>query len=152
MQNKLRIKAAGHGKSDELTPFRWFMFASKTRTSQKSAGRKQVEHSITLQNLKDQWDHQNGVCPITGWQLILPKNSNGWYGDRSLKRASLDRKDSDKGYEIGNIQFISVMANLAKNNYSDTELIGFCKAVAQYHDVPRIMDRDITPPEVRISD
>lgn len=45
-------------------------------------------------------------------------------------RASLDRIDSSIGYVKGNIQFISLIAQFAKNDFSDTEVINFCKAVA----------------------
>jgi hypothetical protein len=44
-------------------------------------------------------------------------------------RASLDRIDSSKGYVNGNIQFVSYMAQIAKNEFSDGELRSFCEAV-----------------------
>lgn len=44
-------------------------------------------------------------------------------------RASLDRKDSSKGYTPDNIQFVSMMANYAKNRWNDKELFEFCSAV-----------------------
>jgi myo-inositol catabolism protein IolC len=44
--------------------------------------------------------------------------------------ASLDRVDSTKGYIVGNIQFISAAANMAKNNMTHEQMIEFCKIIA----------------------
>ena len=46
-------------------------------------------------------------------------------------RASLDRIDSDKGYVPGNIQFVSVIIQFAKNKWTDKEVYLACEAVVQ---------------------
>lgn len=126
-----RGKVTGQAKRDDLTPFRWFLSISKARfyPSQIKRNRKRLDYNLTLIDLHDQWEVQRGRCPYTGWKLILPKNSSGWNGERSIKRASLDRRESSKGYTPENIQFVSIMANYAKNNFSEQELIEFCNAV-----------------------
>ncbi|MEO1764581.1 MAG: hypothetical protein AAFR83_22070, partial [Cyanobacteria bacterium J06629_18] len=45
------------------------------------------------------------------------------------KTASLDRIDSCKGYVFGNVQFVSLMANYAKRDFLEEELLRFCEAV-----------------------
>lgn len=55
----------------------------------------------TLEDLQEQL--QQGVCPYTKLRLTLPENGNVNTLDVTI-RASLDRIDSDKPYEVGNIQ------------------------------------------------
>lgn len=45
--------------------------------------------------------------------------------------ASLDRIDSSKGYEIGNIQFISTAINYMKNTMSHEDTLKLCKIIAE---------------------
>lgn len=111
-------------RRDDLTPFRFYTHVIRNRKK---------ESSIDETYLKSLWLKQNGICPYTGWKLILPTNVSGWINGLQKESASLDRIDSSKGYVDGNVQFVSVMANWAKNNRTDKELIEFCKAVAKKH-------------------
>lgn len=92
--------------------------------------RSYFECSITLQDLKEQWDFQKGKCIYTGVQLI-PTKIKGKRADH-LYGTSLDRIDSVKGYIKGNIQFISITANYAKNNMSHEQMVLFCKIIRDY--------------------
>jgi hypothetical protein len=112
-------------KTDEFSPFRNIFKKAKQRSS-----KKKIDFLISLENLKDIWDKQNGKCPYTGWDMTLSSKTT----DKSILtpfKASVDRIDSSKGYIPGNIQFVSYMANIAKNNFHENELIDFCKAVFQ---------------------
>lgn len=40
---------------------------------------------------------------------------------------SLDRIDSERGYEVGNIRIVWLIENYARNNFSDDQLIEFCR-------------------------
>jgi len=91
--------------SDEYTPFRTHLRRIKRRYTK--------DNDVDLKYLKSLWDNQEGKCAITGVDLILEnKVSNPNYS------ASIDRIDSNKGYTKGNIHFISVTTNYAKNKYS----------------------------------
>jgi hypothetical protein len=114
-----------------LSPFRFFL--KLTRARAKKSIRKICE--IDESYLQELWINQKGICPYTGWTLQLPYGSEGWKGEVSTNRASLDRKDSSKGYVKGNLQFISFMANLAKNNFTESELIKFCQAVVKNREI-----------------
>lgn len=46
---------------------------------------------------------------------------------------SLDRIDSTKGYTKDNIQVISRLANIMKNNATEQELVSFAKGVLAVH-------------------
>lgn len=110
-------------RRDEMTPFRWYILWAKGR-------KKHGACTVTLRYLKQLWEEQEGMCPLTGWQLVLPHSTNGWKGGLTYRSASLDRINCKKGYIRGNVRFVSVMANLARGRFSDRELKDFCRAVA----------------------
>lgn len=105
---------------DCYSPFRYIYRNIKRRFK---------ECNITLQNLKDLWEQQNGICPYTGIKLVLPTYSkNSIY----FNLASLDRIDSNKGYIVGNIQFVSLPINLLKNTQSSIDVKRFLKQISFY--------------------
>lgn len=108
---------------DDLSPFRWFALRCSGRTASKGAT------DITPEYLSKLWERQKGICPYTGWSLMLPVCTVG-FASRNAKNASLDRMDCSRGYVQGNVQFVSIMANYAKNTFCDSDLVDFCKAVA----------------------
>jgi hypothetical protein len=124
-----------------LTPFTWFMSGIKRRDK-----KKRRSTGVTREDLKAQWDKQDGVCPYTGWKLILPESGRGWIwvsrkkslGISDRRQASVDRIDSAVGYEKGNIQFVSVLANLAKRAMSEADFVEFCRAVAEKWKTPYV--------------
>lgn len=63
------------------------------------------------------------ACPVFGHELKYGG------GPKTKYSASLDRIDSSKGYTIGNVQIISQLANLMKNEASSDELVLFAKWV-----------------------
>lgn len=108
-------------KLDEYSPFRWHYNNCKRRDK---------EVTINLNDLKEQWEKQKGICPYTGWELKnLPNTSPRNQLPLTPDRASLDRVDSSKGYVKGNIQFVSYMAQCAKHIFAETDLLKFCRDV-----------------------
>lgn len=112
-------------RRDEFTPFRWFILRSKQRDKLKSR-----ESDITVEFLKQLWDYQAQTCPLTGWTMILPQDTNGWK-EHHPANASIDRIDNAKGYTKDNVRFISIIANYARNQWTDSELFAFCKSVVK---------------------
>ena len=45
---------------------------------------------------------------------------------------TLDRIDNDKGYVKGNVRFVSVIFNFARNNFSDQDVLNFCQATMSH--------------------
>ena len=88
------------------------------------------DFSITLEDLKQQWEKQHGKCAYTNVELILPKQKST--SIPLTKQASLDRIDSSKGYIPGNIQFVCSCINLMKNTLSDLEVKRFLKEISSY--------------------
>lgn len=114
-------------KKDEYTPFRYYVKMGKTRSTKT----KRYTCNITVEFLKDLWEKQKGICPITGWNLILPKDNHYMWDEKVPNNASLDRIDNSKGYIEGNVRFIAFIANMARNEFSDDQVIEFCKATTE---------------------
>jgi hypothetical protein len=113
---------------DQYSPYREYFKLVRRRTEQRGQ-----ELLITLEDLKQQWESQNGICPFTGWKMEIPRTTNWSESPLTPRRASVDRIDSSLGYVPGNIRFVSVIANWCKNNFTDEEVIEFCHAVARQH-------------------
>lgn len=87
------------------------------------------ECSITLEDLQNQWNKQNGICPYSGIKLQIAnytKNHNN-----HIYTASVDRIDSNLGYIPENIQFVSTAINFMKSTMSDSETKILCKHIAE---------------------
>lgn len=110
-------------RRDINTPFRrMFYHAFHSR-------RKRIGCSISLDDVRKQWEKQKGICPYTGLAMILPTTSKkALYCPRL---ASMDRIDSSKSYEKGNIQIVCISMNYAKNSFSDAQIKQFIQEVRQ---------------------
>jgi hypothetical protein len=123
--NMKHLRGGGEGRTkDEYSSFRPYAKTCRTR-------RHKHEVDISVEYLKEVWENQQGICPFTGWGLELRYyQKKKKKSPLTPKHASLDRIDTTKGYVKGNVRFISVMANYARNNFSDEQLICFCKSVS----------------------
>ena len=110
-------------QSDSLSNFRWYM-----KNIIKNSKDRNKEYDVDLEYLKDLWESQNGVCPFTNKKLLIRTHANK--DKKNPYQASIDRIDNTKGYIKGNIRFVSLMFNYARNNFSDNEVLEFCKNVA----------------------
>ena len=123
LQAQQDIKNYCKNRIDEYTPFRYTLHNVIKRFK---------EVDITLEDLKDIWEQQNGICPYTGLKLYLPSWKRVGTAEQLWCRASLDRIDSSKGYVVGNIQFISTPINYMKNTMSDKETKQYLKLISSY--------------------
>lgn len=107
-------------KVDEYTGFREHLRRCRRRGH---------EVRITLEDLRLQWETQQGKCPYTGLELVQPS-----YQARNdvLRTASLDRIDSIQGYVAGNIQFVSMAMNFAKSTLSHQQALMLCHIIARH--------------------
>lgn len=109
---------------DEFSPFREFI---------RRSCRRGLEMTITVEYLKELWDAQEGKCALSGVALDINDTSKP-------TSASLDRIDSSIGYVVGNVRWTSVIANYAKNKWTDEDVIAFCKAVVQHVEVSSLKE------------
>jgi hypothetical protein len=88
--------------------------------------------NVTIEDLQSVWAKSGGKCALTGIDIELPTLSTGFARTQiSFRCASLDRKDSFKEYSLDNIQFVSRMANYAKNSYSEDDFKASIKACVE---------------------
>lgn len=106
---------------DKFSPFRYFLNKSKHRNK---------ENNLDLEYLKDLWEQQQGLCALSGKKLELPTNSGAWNKQtRDPWKPSLDRIDNSRGYIKGNVRFVCVAANIAKQTWPDAVLIELCVSI-----------------------
>jgi hypothetical protein len=126
---------------DSFAPFRYFIRMVKQRSknstikeNNSTGGREKrdVRNNISVEYLLELYESCKGICEISGVQMVLPESTKGWSGGRNPYNASLDRIVPDKGYTKGNVRFISLIANYAKNEFEDSILLGFCKSVVDH--------------------
>jgi hypothetical protein len=87
------------------------------------------KRNISLEDLKQVWNNQNGLCSYTKIPLILVTHTNPRKDVPMWHLASVDRIDSSKGYDKDNIQFVSRTINYAKNNMSHEDMIKFLQFI-----------------------
>ena len=119
----------GWRKNDPLSQFRQHHRSIQLRCKE-NPDRKYTD--LTLEDLRDIWDRQGGICPYTGWELVHAKALGSHHKlPLTPNRASVDRIDSSKGYVKENVQYIAFIANMAKNVFTEDQLKEFCFAVAR---------------------
>lgn len=124
-QNSEIIKKYCDNRKDEYSPFRYHLNGAKKRNKQYKR-----DFDLDLQYLKELWDRQNGKCSVTGLELHIKYiHTKKQRTDKSPYQASLDRIDNSKGYIKGNVRFVCLMFNIARNDFSDNAVIEFCKKV-----------------------
>jgi hypothetical protein len=108
-------------KLDKFSPFRYFVSKSRSEERKSWYG----ESDLTIEYLQDLWEKQNGICPYTNYQMELPQSTQDAAIKGTPKRASLDRMDSNKGYIQGNVEFVCLAVNYAKNRFSRDDMMSF---------------------------
>lgn len=121
---KLNPQNLKRGRGDEFSPYRFFL----KQATKRSKYNKTRTCDIDLVYLKTLWEEQRGICPLTGWLLRLTPTMNRG-GPARPDNASLDRIDNSKGYVRGNVRFIALIANYARNSFTDEDVVSFAKAV-----------------------
>jgi hypothetical protein len=91
-----------------VTPKKPDLFEKKLLTIKDRSLVKNLEVTITVQDLKNALKEVGNVCPITRRRFTFAENKDtDW---------SVDRIDNNRGYRPGNITIISRLANEAKDN------------------------------------
>lgn len=85
---------------------------------------------VTIEDLIEVWNKQNGICPYSKIKLNLPTHSNP-NPNEPYYMASVDRIDSSKPYTKDNIQFVSRTMNYAKNSMTHEQTINFLKLIIE---------------------
>ena len=113
-----------------------FIMRSVQTIRQESARLKKRRKRVTLtmdqfmDAWKEQFEKYGLICPLSGQEMTYQQ------GLGNLEtNISIDRIDSSKVYEKGNIQFICRRVNSMKNHFSNQDLVFWSRAIAVQHDV-----------------
>ena len=71
-----------------------------------------------------------GVCEVTGIRFDLDSKTSLSVHAKNPWVPSLDRIDSNKPYIKSNVQLVVFMYNVCKAEFSHSDVVAFCKAVA----------------------
>jgi len=103
------------------------LFSKLRNLCTKARLRKQeYDPTVDWEYLFDIWTDQNGRCALSGLPLSIEVNHP--HG------VSLDRIDSNKGYERGNLQLLSFTVNRMKMDLNEEDFLEICSHVAKHQD------------------
>ena len=92
----------------------------------------EFDQSLTREYLEELYEKQSGLCALSGIPIQFAANS------KTVKKggdtASLDRIDSDKPYEIGNIMWVHKIVNIMKGRLSCEQFVKWCRQIVSYND------------------
>ena len=94
---------------------------------QRRAKNRGLEFTITIEEAWDLFQAQEGRCALSGAPIKFARSQKS-----GVQTASLDRRDSTKGYVTGNIQWVHKIVNMMKNTLTDEEFIEWCKTIATF--------------------
>lgn len=106
--------------------FKGFGYITKNyfSTVKRGAKKRNLEFSISIEDLNKRFLEQSGKCNLTGEDLYFSTRSN-------VGNASLDRKDNTRGYTIDNIQWLHKDINMLKYKLSQERLLHICKTITK---------------------
>jgi hypothetical protein len=97
---------------------------------------KKFDFDLDLPYLKTLWEKQKGICPYSKVPMLLfPTLHKTKFKPTA---ASLDRIDSNRGYVKGNVEFVCLSINYAKNRFDRNEFIEFISNINQFTPEDRI--------------
>jgi hypothetical protein len=123
---KLKKNIKSGSECDQFSPFRKQLSSAKSRAVAKS-----LELDITLQDLLDLYELQEGKCALSGIKMIIRKNT-GESSNKDPFMMSLDRIDPKRGYLKDNIQWVCLIGQFAKNTFTEEDLLKFCRSVCNH--------------------
>lgn len=82
--------------------------------------RRKKESDLTADYLKTIYNQQKGLCAYTN--IPMEMYSSDCSCNNRTFCASLDRIDSNKGYVMGNVQWVIMPINFMKHDFSDLDI------------------------------
>ena len=94
------------------------------RNAQKSADKRGQEFQISLDDIVECWNRQDGYCAYTGRKMCLESGK--------LETVSIERIDSAKGYIPENTVLVCQSINRMKSDFIYEEFFNLCKDVTTF--------------------
>ena len=122
--NKIKSKKDRRSApKDKIFYIRW-------RDAKKRSIKNNLNFSISVDDIKQQYIKQNGICYYTGNILQVKIVSR----KKSFNSISIDRINSKQGYTKQNIVLCSIGVNKMKNNLDVGDFINLCKKICNFND------------------
>ena len=130
---------------------RIYKYRQDMRKRQRKKYREDIQYRL-YRRAKSSAAQRNILCTITKADIQVPEKCPVFgtlfsENHDTMYRATLDRIDSSKGYEPGNIQVISWLANTMKNNATPEELVLFARWILRTVHLVHV-EREPNVPEV----
>ncbi len=100
------------------------------------ADKRNLVFEVTPEYLWELYETQKGKCAVSGVDIVLVNKIKNNNVDWSIVTASLDRIDSSKGYQPGNVWWVHKRINRLKNDFSMNELLYWSQAIIKQHGNP----------------
>ena len=137
---KLQIKCAKCRRKQQIKKYssdpHSFVFRRIQLILQPSASRKngRRKSKLTMEEFMNEWQQQFeklGLrCPKTGQRMTYTKG-----GGEVLTNISVDRINSTRDYEKGNVQFVCLAYNTMKNKYPEPVLVTWCQRIIKNYEM-----------------
>lgn len=105
------------------------IYGCKTRALKEN----KFKFDLTLEQLLELWDKQNGLCAISGLEMTTIKGKG-----KMLLNASIDRIQPGQDYTISNVQLVCSHVNMMKSNLTEEELLEFCRAILKNQNINNV--------------
>lgn len=135
-----RSKNKGYRGSGRMTKYENKPLISAIRTRLREAqsrikkfGKK--ESDLTEEYLYDLFNNQQGKCALLGYDMKIVR-------DNPLS-LSLDQIEPSKGYVIGNVQWVTWIANRAKGDMSENDFYRMCELAIEYRNEQRLSRKGV---------
>lgn len=86
--------------------------------------RGKYEVTLDYNDIRKLWDEQKGLCALSKVPMTYFKGRG-----KVNTNLSLDRIDSSKPYELGNVQLVCVQVNYMKSDLNKEQLLYWCKEI-----------------------
>jgi hypothetical protein len=100
-------------------------------SSKQNAKKRNLEHNIDLEYVRELFDNQKGLCYYTGKEMFIDTREK----DNNEDSVSLDRFDSSKGYIKGNVVLCRWVINRMKNDLTTDKLFEVVKEIYKFNNL-----------------
>jgi len=104
-------------------------FIALFRDLKHNAERRKIQVDITIDDLKELFSKQNGLCALSKDVMTWDKYTTNNQRMKNFKNISVDRIDPKGTYAKDNIQLLCSQVNQMKWDLTQTEFITFCRKV-----------------------
>lgn len=92
----------------------------------KALKRRPTVDPVTVEQLMEIWNQQNGLCALTKIPMTWTPTGTGAFTPTSV---SIDRVDNSRAYEADNVRLVCMAVNSFRMGMSDDEMLRFAKAI-----------------------